>query len=127
MQTLKTAALVCCVALLAGPWTLSINPLDPEEMLTLAHDFVGSWENSDDTDDDTWAFLSESDSTGHLIIEEEGRSVGVFEARLVRLGGRLDLFVAVTTTPAITKRDRLRVMEAVIQSYKPLFNRRIGV
>ena len=82
---------VCGAALLAGCWTLSIEPLYTEETLTYTDDLVGTWGNPDDPDDETSTFLPESDSTYRLIIKEEGEPDGVFEAHLVRLDGRLYL------------------------------------
>lgn len=91
MKTFKTAVVVCGAALLAGCWTLSIEPLYTEETLTFTQDLAGTWGDPDDSDDDTWTFLAESDSSYSLIVTQVGEPDGGFEAHLVRLDGRLYL------------------------------------
>lgn len=94
MRYLKRLLPAALVVVLAGCWTLSLNPLYTDADIAFNPALLGTWTVADDDDDETWIFEREGDDAYRLTIEKEEGADGEFVVHLLRLGGYLffDLF-----------------------------------
>lgn len=105
VKMLTLAVLLAALPLLAGCFTLSIEPLYTADDLVAVDEFnpglVGVWGDPDNPDEEPWQFIATGSKSYRLIIREKASDLpvdpsrdGIFEVHVVRLGEYLilDLF-----------------------------------